>query len=37
MVFAFAKVIGFLIALAATDYQSLKAALVGPVDSLRYE
>ncbi len=36
-VFALATVIGLLIALATVSYQSLKAALANPVDSLRYE
>lgn len=36
-VFALAAVIGLLIALATVSYQSLKAALANPVDSLRYE
>jgi putative ABC transport system permease protein len=36
-VFALAAVIGLTIALATVSYQSLKAALANPVDSLRYE
>ncbi len=36
-VFAFAAFIGLLVALVTVSYQSLKAALSNPVDSLRYE
>jgi len=36
-VFALATFIGLLIALATISFQSLKAALANPVDSLRYE
>jgi len=36
-IFVIATFIGLLIALATVSYQSLKAALANPVDSLRYE
>ena len=36
-IFILAAVLAFIIALAAVGFQSIKAAMANPVDSLRYE